>query len=206
VIIRDVVNLAKYSELSGLSIKDDTEAIVAFINLGMIEIYTRFPVKVDEHLITLTSDTYYEMPENFMYATSAYREAPINLEQTVVVPINDDDAEYSIYFNDWNTIQVPQPYPGEYLSIIYATKPTSVDVAQANDGSTILDLPDTLIDCLLSYIGYRGYLGVRTDGQSENNAQWLRFERNCKKALENGVAFPVESLSMSDRVATRGFA
>ena len=207
-IISDVVKLAKYSELSGLSIKDNIEAIVAFINLGMLEIYTRFPVKVEEHLITLdANETYYKMPSDFMYATYAYAEAPIDsLEQTVELHINDTDNDEGIYFTSWDTLQVPNPATGAVISVIYVTKPTAITEAQANDGLTELALPDMLIDALLSYVGYRGYMGVRADGKSENSSQWLRFERNCKKALENGVASPGESLSMDTRLSTRGFA
>ena len=34
-IIQDIVNLAKYSELFGVAVKDDIDAITSFINLGM---------------------------------------------------------------------------------------------------------------------------------------------------------------------------
>lgn len=205
-IIQDVVNSAKYSELSGVAVKDNIPAIVAFINLGMLEIYKRFPIKVEEHVINLISGTvYYEMPENFMYCIEAFGEQKENSTCSNEISINDEEDLESIFFNDWNTVQVPFSVTGAYVSVIYVAKPTPITVTQAEDGVTTLDIPDTLIDVLLSYVGYRGHMGVKSDSQSENNAHWVRFERSCEKAIELGVAFPSDSSSMSGRITDRGF-
>ena len=207
-IIAEVVTLAKYSELSGVSVKDNVDAIVAFMNLGMLELHSRFNIKVEEHIVELQDEsTLYTMPNNFMYATDAFGEAPENaINQVIPIPINSEDSPISIFFNSWNKLQVPRSVEGGYISIVYIAKPDTISVQQAQDGSTELDLPDTLIECLLSYIGYRAHLGVKSDGQSENNAHLARFERNCIKARELGVAFPADSMSMSSRVNDRGFA
>lgn len=206
-IIKDVVNLAKYSELSGVAVKDNIDVITAFINLGMLELYKRFPIKVEEHIVSLVNGTsYYEMPDDFMYSLEAFAEADINAEsQSVPIPINDADSPLSIFFIDWNTIQVPAAVTGSYISLVYVAKPASITAVQADDGTTVLDLPDTLIDALLSFIGYKAHMGVKSDAQSENNAHWVRFDRICKKARELGVAFPADSMSMSGRVSDRGF-
>ena len=206
-IIKDVVSLAKYSELAGTAIKEDTDAIVAFINLGMLELYKRFPIKVEEHIVTLVDGTmYYEMPTNFMYALEAYGEVVEgSTESSMPIPINESDYDNSIFFIDWNTVQVPSSVTGSFISIMYVPTPDTITTIQAVDDVTQLDIPTSLVDALLSYVGYRAYLGIRSDSQSENNAHWTRFERNCKKAIELGVAYPSESMSMSERVATKGF-
>lgn len=206
-IIKDVVSLAKYSELAGTAIKEDTDAIVAFINLGMLELYKRFPIKVEEHIVTLVDGTmYYEMPTNFMYALEAYGEVVEgSTESSMPIPINESDYDNSIFFIDWNTVQVPSSVTGSFISIMYVPTPATITTIQAVDDVTQLDIPTSLVDALLSYVGYRAYLGIRSDSQSENNAHWTRFERNCKKAIELGVAYPSESMSMSGRVVTKGF-
>jgi hypothetical protein len=207
-VIQDVVNLAKYSELSSVSIKDDINVIVAFLNLGMLELYKRFPVKVEEHVVELLdAEPYYDMPANFMYATCAFGEVPELCDSDYSpIGINNEDDKYSIFFNDWNTIQVPFPSTGSFIAILYVTKPAVITTVQATDGTTTLDLPEVLIDALLHYIGYRAHLGIKSDSQAENNAHWARFERSCKKAIDLGVAFPSDSMSMSGRVTDRGFA
>jgi hypothetical protein len=208
-IINDVVNLAKYSELSGVAAKNNDDAIVAFINLGMIELYTRFPIRVKEHIITLLDETtLYDMPDDVSYPLKAYGEVPLtnNSEfETLELGINAVDEPLGIFFTDWKTVQIPVSVLGGYVSILYVSTPASITKVQALDGVTSIDLPDSLIDCLLSYIGYRGHLGVKSDLRSESNAHFKRFERNCEKAVNVGVAFPVEEMSMSNRVFTKGF-
>lgn len=203
-IAQEFINIVKYSELANLAVKDNVNAILAFLNLGMIELYTRFPIKVEEYIIELQENTtIYEMPDNFMYALSAYGEVPKNTPELVhPIAINEEDDPYSIFFPDWNTVQIPAVADGSYVSIIYVAKPTTVTSENLTEE---LELPDTLIDALASYIGYRAHLGVSGNAQAENNSHWLRFERNCVKAGELGVAFPIDSLAMIKRLDTRGF-
>lgn len=203
--VQEVVDTARYSELANVAIKDNTAAILSFLNLGMIELYTRFPIKTEEHIIALQENTtMYEMPANFMYALSAYGEVPEDAADLVrTVSINEEDDPYSIFFPDWNTVQIPAVANGSYISIIYVAKPATYT---AEDLDVEIELPNTLVDALVSYIGYRAHMSVRGDAQSDNNAHWLRFDRSCKKARELGVAFPVDSLKMSERINDRGFA
>ena len=203
-IAQEFINIVKYSELANLAIKDNINAILAFLNLGMIELYTRFPIKVEECVIELQENTtIYEMPDNFMYALSAYGEVPENTSGLVnPIAINEEDDPYSIFFPDWNTVQIPAVADGSYISIIYVAKPATVTGENLTEE---LELPDTLVDALASYVGYRAHLGVSGNGQAENNSHWLRFERNCVKARELGIAFPIDSLAMIKRLDTRGF-
>lgn len=207
-IIKDVLSLAVHGELSGVAAKKDNSVIVAFINMGLLELYKRFPIKVEEHIINLVDGvSYYEMPTNFMYSLEAWGEArKENPNQDVPIGINNEDDPNSIFFNDWNTVQVPASVEGSYISLLYSAKPAPITLVQAEDGVTELDLPDTLLDALLSYVGYRGHIGVKSDAQTENNAHYARFERNCRKAIELGVAYPSDSMSMAERLSDRGFA
>lgn len=207
-IIKDIIALAKYSEMSGVAVKNDLDAIVAFINLGMLELHTRFPIKIEEYVVELqTGVSFYPMPDNFMYATSAYGEVDrYSPGENKPLAINDDTDPYSVFFSSWDMLQVTEAVTGGFVSVIYVAKPVRITKELAEDGSSELDLPDSLVDCLLSYLGYRAHLGVKSDSQSENNTHLQRFERNCKKALELGVAFPSDSMHMEERVASRGFA
>lgn len=204
--VQEFLTVVRYSEVNNLAVKDDYEALIAFLNLGLVELYTRFPIKVEEHIIELFENTTeYEMPDNFMVALSAYGEVPDELPENVApVAINEESDPYSIFFLDWNTVQVPAVANGSYISIIYIAKPKTV-INSAEGLARELELPAPLIDTLASYIGYRAHLGVRGDGQAENNAHWQRFERNCVKARELGVAFPADSVSMGTRLLARGF-
>jgi hypothetical protein len=206
--VQDFITLVRYSELNNIAVGSNTDAVITFINLGLIELYTRFPIKVKEHIVNLSEGvTDYAMPTDFMYALNAYGETQEeNPEVLVRLSINEEDDPYSIFFPDWNSVQIPLVANGSSISIIYVATPIPVQNTVASL-TTELAIPDTLIDALASYVGYRGHLSVRGDGQSENNAHWVRFDRNCSKARELGVAYPYDSDSFwsSSRLFNRGF-
>ena len=202
--IQDVINLARFGELSGVNIKDNDTALVAFINMGMIEIYKRFTLKMEEHIVPLVEgQTLYALPDDFMYPYSAHKEVEIgSIKRDEEVPINDEDEPLSIFFPNHREVQIPAGVTGGFISIIYVAKPEKYSETNVE---AELDLPDALIDCLLHYIGYRAYLGIRTDGQAANNAHYSRFERSVAKAKELGVAPSTDTYRMIDRLADRGF-
>ena len=202
--VQDIVDLAKYSELSSTSLKDNDTAIILFINAGLLELYKRFPLQVNEHIVALQEGvTMYDLPSDFMYILEAYGEPAEGSSDTVVVlPINDPDDPYSVFFPGFRQVQVPLTANGSFVSLLYVAKPPSYT---EDDLSELLELPDTLVDCLLHYIGYKAHLGIRGDTQAENNAHFMRFERSCQKALDLGVAYPLDSMRMIDRLSDRNF-
>lgn len=204
--VQEFLTIVRYSEVNNLAIKEDYEALIAFLNLGMLELYTRFPIKVEEYVVPLLEGvTEYAMPDNFMTALSAYGEEPAS-DSGIIVPvaINEETDPYSIFFPSWDKVQIPAVAEGAYVSIIYSAKPDLVANDEEGLAST-LQLPSSLFDALASYIGYRAHLGVRGDGQAENNAHWQRFDRNCLKARDLGVAFSADSMVMETRLFSRGF-
>lgn len=202
-IIQDVIDLAKYSELSGSSLKDNNDAILLFINAGMLELHKRFQLKTNEHIVNLQEGvTLYSLPEDFLYAIEAFGEVREGYSGLPHLPINDEDEPYSIFFPNHKEVQVPLVEYGASISIIYGAKPIRYDI---DDLAEELDLPETLIEALLHYIGYKAHLGIKGDAQSENNAHYIRFDRSCKKARELGVAHPIDSWRMVDRLNSRGF-
>jgi len=204
-ILKDILDTARYSELSNLAIKDNNEAIVTFLNMGMLELYKRFPIKVEEATITLIANSStYNLPLNFMYPLGAYGEDKDgNISPTKELATNAEDDDNSVFFPNHRQIQIPSTIKGTRVSVVYVAKPESYTAANLD---VEVFLPDTLVEPLLHYIGYKGHLGVRSDGQSENNAHYIRFDSSVKKARELGVAYPSDSWRMAGRLFERGFA
>lgn len=204
-IAQDIIDLAKYSEIGSLAIKEDNAALLLFMNMGMLELYKRFPIKTEEFIIELIpGTTIYDLPENFMYGMSAHGEIEEGSEKiSSDLPINDEDEPESIFFPSHTQVQIPETATGEHISLIYVAKPTKITVDTLDQE---VELPDTLVEALTSYIGYRAHMSVRGDGNAENNAHWVRFDRSCKKARELGVAYPIDSWRMIERIIDRGFA
>lgn len=204
-IVQDIINAARYSEVGNTAIKDNTDAILTFMNLGLLELHKRFPLRVEQTVLTLSNTTTtFNLPPTFMYPLAAYGEDKDgNIDMEHVLPINDESNPESIFFSTFKQVQVPDTLDGSSAVIVFAAKP---DKYTADDLNIELDLPETLIEPLLHYIGYKAQLGIRGDAQAENNAHWLRFDRSCKQAQDLGVAYPMDSWKMATRIYDRGFA
>ena len=138
--IRQVIDLAKSSELTGLPVASKDETVLGFINLGVLELYKRFTLKVEEWLVALEdNESYYTAPEDFMWIIAAYGEVGSDsVEQVNILPVNEEDNPLSINTVGWNKIQVPLSVTGAYISIIYAATPKHYGTADIND---TIDIP-----------------------------------------------------------------
>jgi hypothetical protein len=187
-LVNQIIDLAASSELRQLAVRTDADAVIGFINLGMLELHKRFTLKSEEAIITLQDGkTLYTLDgidpdvditnaENFLIAIECYDESG------EVVPVNDDNEPLGIMTPSYNTIEVPNVTEGERLSIIYRS---SVPFATSTVDNIVL--PPQLLESLLHYIGYRGNSTVSADSKAENNTHYTRFEQSCKRVLDSGL-------------------
>jgi len=190
--VEKVIDLAVKGELKKLAVKDDTDSVISFINLGMIELYKRFPLDTEEVIIELgritdnndsyerISDTVYKLPNDLMYISAAYE------EDGTEIGINREDDPLSIMTISWNKIQVPVATGGAYISVIYVKQPTLI-VNTPEILASDIDLPVQLVEALLHYIGYRGHGSIDGNIQAENNTHYQRFEASVQRAKTLGV-------------------
>ena len=211
--------LARTGELRqlGSAIKDDDATLVAFINLGLIEIYKRFVLKTDEAVLNLVDGkTIYKLDgtdpnvtlgnDPFMYLISAYGQdvnaTDYTPEDTIILPINVEDDINSINTITYNEVQIPLVTTGALISLIYASTPTKVTLDNLDQD---LDIPDVFVEALLNYMGYRGHTSINETGQSEDDLYYMKFEKSCNKVRELGVGVAPDDMSMNGRLSNRGF-
>lgn len=201
--VKDVVTLAQQGELSQLSVKDRVETIIGYINLGMIELYKRFPIDTEEWLLELEDGvSEYTIPSDCMYLVAAYGEVPKASDDMFNhLNINTEDDPLSINTIGWNKIQVPVSLLGAWISLIYVKQPSMLSVA---DIDSQLNLPIQMVEALLHYVGYRGHAAQSGDIQAEHITHYTRFEESCKKVDVLGV-YTRDDMVMLDRVKIKGF-
>lgn len=190
--VQDIIDLAVKGELKKLAVKSDTPSIVSYINLGMIELYKRFPLDTEEIIITIgeitvpedpyqmISSTIYKLPSDHMYITGAYE------EDGSEISINKEDDPFSIMTISWNKIQIPVATDGANISIIYVRTPDLIGTAP-EDLALDIELPAQLTEALLHYVGYRGHGAIDGNIQAENNTHYQRFEASVNRAKMLGV-------------------
>ena len=200
--VQQIIDMAKAGELKNLVL--DTDTILAALNLGIIELYKRFPLRVEEAIVTLGNKEYYkmdgtdpdvDMPTDapYMWIVRAYGEVPMDCGVSVnELPINDEDNLLSINTVNWCTIQVPAGIDNETISLIYVAAPV---LLTAGDLNKTLPIPPQLYEALLHYVGYRAHGALDGNIQAENSTHYQRFEASCQRAKESGM-YTTDSMEM----------
>lgn len=201
--VRQIIDLAKNSELNGLKVGEKDDVVLGWINLGVLELYKRFQLRVNEYIIALEEGVdIYKMPGDFMWLVAAYGEVDIRSSEEVnVLAVNEEDNSLSINTVGWNKIQVPASIGGAYISIIYVASPDTYTLVDINEE---VDLPPQMIEALLAYVGYKANATIDSGVQTEDNAWYARFEASCNKLKEYGMENG-DDMFMSKRLSTRGF-
>ena len=216
-LISDVIKQAQSGELSNLSVKDDIASIIQFINLGLIALYKRFNLSTGEVVIELgkvtgatdsyvrISDTEYQLPEGAGTVLEAYE------EDGTMIPINVEDDPYSILTPSWNTVQIPVATKGAFVSIMFAKDPIPIKYTPGADiddvdafSNPVLQLPTTLLEALLHYIGYRGHGAIDGNVEAENNTHLMRFNAECDNVKKIG-AVTADDMTSSGNLNKKGF-
>ena len=201
--VQQIINLAKNGELKQLAVKDDVDAVLGYLNLGLIELYKRFPLKVEEAIIELRDDTViYDLPKDCMWLITAYGEVSENDSNAInILNINTEDDMFSINTISWDKIQVPSSVLGDYISIIYAASPPFLTEDNLEDD---LGVPPQLLEALTEYIAFKGHASQNGDAQAENNVHYQRFEASCVRVKKQGMITP-DDVVMPNRIEIKGF-
>ena len=186
-LISEVINLARSGELNNLSPSD--ARVINYIDLGMIELYKRFQLRSAEAIITMEegsttytldqTDTRVQMDStalDVMAIQEVYDESGANLS------INVENDELGVMTPMFNQIQIPNPADGEVLGVLYLAAPKYI-----TDVSETLQLPLSLLEALLHYIGYRAHGAVDGKVEAETTTHYQKFEASVARAELLGV-------------------
>ena len=189
----EIIELARNGELKQLSIKSDDNAILGFINLGVLELYKRFPLREAEAIITMREgktlykldgsdpDVSMEPDTELLVISGAYVYNECD-QCAVFMDINNEDDLLGINTPTYNTVEIPAPMGDYPVSIIYRVAPPFL--TNVND---VVPIPPQLLEALLNYIGYRGHGSINGELKTENQSHYLRFENSCKRVMANGL-------------------
>lgn len=207
--IQEAIDMAKRGKLKNSNIVNNDAAILDMLNLGLVELYKRFPLRVDEAIITLRdgkteykmdgTDVDVSMPDNsqFMWIVAAYQEVTdeveVNKVLTVQIPVNEEENPLSIQTVAWNTIQIPTVNDGAYVSLIYTAAP---DLLTASDLTVALPLPPQMLEPLMEYMCYQA--NSTLDAEVDTDKYYQRFEASCSRIELRGMTTS-DDLDMSDR-------
>jgi len=203
-----VIDLAKSSELKQVVVKKDDNAILGFLNLGMLELYKRFPLREAEAVITLRdgktmytldvadADVSMEANSEVLVIVGAYT---VDKSGDIVeTTINDEDSVQGINTPSYNVVEVPAVATGAQVSIIYRVSPVFLTSLQDP-----VPIPPQLLEALLNYIGYKGYEAVDGTQKVDRVSHYTRFENSCTRVILEGLISTDDLISK--KLYDRGF-
>ena len=216
--LQSIINLARSGELKKLSDQSYTdEIIIDYINLGLIELYKRFQLQTEELVITFTNEakTIYTLGVDTDGVTPLDSDVsyPNGYSEVMVIQeaydedgnsynINEESDLLSIFTISQSQLQIPNPSIGSIVSIIYRPSPTYYTESMLTNE---INMPSSLVEALLSYIGYRAHGAMDGNINAENNTHYTRFEASCLRAANLGVV-TADSLDTTYNLFWKGYA
>lgn len=196
--IQQAIDLAKSGKLKNSNIVNDNVAILGALNLGLIELYKRFPLRVDEAIITLRdakteykldgTDVDVSLPtgSRFMWVVAAYQEVEDAIDKTKVttvqIAVNEEENPLSVQTVSWNSVQFPVVSEGAYVSIIYVAAPKMYSMGEL---TSTLPLPPQMLEPLMEYMCYQA--NSTLDAEVDTDKYYQRFEASCSRIEMRGM-------------------
>lgn len=202
--LSEVFEYLTYGELAALSLGGiesngistlDQPRIINNINLALIELYTKFPLKTSqvnlqlyEHIALYTLHTDYAQTNDV--STELYKyindsdENPFTNDILIIdnvfneagdeYPINEGKEEFSVFTPSYNTLQVPFSQDDNTLDIMYRASPPLLTTTGVDPTTTWVPIPYQLLSCLIAYTLHKIHSVI---GSGESNQAGMYFNK-----------------------------
>ena len=188
--VSDITEIAKVTFLNNLAISRNDTALMKFIYLGVSELYRRFNLSVkSETIITSDNLTVYELKnEDVNMLLSVYDRTGRELQQTDIT----DSLMFEYKLLNYKSFLLRHPSNG-LLYAVYKASPKPL-----SDLTDRIELPDAMMDALLTYVAYVGHSTINKDNINEASAYSQRFDIACKELEMQGyrINLSTESLAL----------
>jgi len=211
-LLHDLLNQLTFGELFQLEIGGNNELgiqpvdfpkVIPHINLGLIELYKRFPLKIDEVIIEQYDQiqTYYlrskyaqsniESKEPIKYIADSiykpFKDGVLRIETVYnelgeELFVNDNSKQWSVFTPSYDSIQIPMSVTGNAFTVGYRASHEYIHSTALDDKTYEVDIPVGLLEPLLLYIASRMYASLNFDGSgNEGMSYYQKFEAACNQ-------------------------
>ena len=174
--------------------------LIPNINMALLELYKRFPVLRKDLLIKVNPLlTNYPLREKYAVSSSL---ASLNKyildtpqepfkgdilliedvidESGIVLYLNEDTTQYSIYTPTFDTVTIPAPEDGQYLTVGYRAAPEHISSVGIDPEDYDVLLPPVMLEALLLYVYSKYHTGL--DVQIVEGTR-VNFAREFEKSV-----------------------
>lgn len=208
-IVSDFISLVKDGSLHQTTI---TEAsIIKFINIGLIELFSKFNLSNPTEVITLVEGTdEYTLPTNFISTISIttsgeyFRDnfgviTPIQ-EDVFEVPVNVQRDFNSVFINSKGILTVPLQVTGQTYTLVYRASPVIVTNQSLN---TELEILPQYLEPLMLYVTYLGFMQNGGGTATDTNLYLSRYKAAVQELINTGSY--QSQYSLDNKFYNRGF-
>ena len=187
--VKDIIDIVKVSFLNNLAISKNDSALIKFIYLGVSELYRRFNLSIKSETVLINKDlSLYELKNpDVSMLLGIYDRRGFPLKETDVT----DSLDYDYKIINYRSFIIRRPFEG-LLYAVYKASPIEL-----KDGDDIIDLPDAMIDALLTYIAYIGHSTINRDNINEASAYSQRFDLACRELEMQGYKIPLHTETLA---------
>lgn len=193
-IMKDVVDIAKMTSLVNLQVGRDDNVIIKLVGLGVSELYRRFNMSIKvEAVKTHPNLALYELRNSDVsLILSVYNSDNRELRQTDII-----DGIRDIKIINYRSFLLENPRDDLLFAVYKASAPRFTTLEDE------IDLPDSMIDALLIYVGYLGHSTINTDNTNESTTYYRRFDAACTSLDYQGYRIPLNTETYN--MALRGY-
>lgn len=196
---------------TGIIKEENYRRIIPHINLGLTEIYKRLPIKVKEVTVDLHEHiSRYVLHSDYAFTNTTSTKPIKYISDSKFYPftndvlqidrvfneigeelyVNDGNQNYSVYVPEYNVVQHPYPDSNNTIEVTYKASHFKIPstISEIDADKLELEIPDTIIEPLLHYVGGRSQIGLQAENPSnQSHLHTSKYEQSLNK---------IESLNM----------
>ena len=206
--LEHILDTIKYGELATTSWEDKDPQIINFINLGLIQLYSRFPISEKQVLIQqypqislyrlsrefARTNVTSPMPHKYILDTpfepfmnDVMFITDICSERGAPIPLNDTNDPRSYFLTSFDTLQIPNANEHETTFILYRAKPLYIS-PRVEDKSIDIYIPECLLEALTTYVGFKAMQSIGgEEGITQSQTLLQRFDQLCNEVITNNL-------------------
>ena len=217
-LLQDLFDQLTYGELAKVSLggdptigilEKDYANIISHINLGLTELYKRFPLREGDITIQLEDaiQTYYlqsdyavsntgsSQPVKYLIDSESepFTDNVLKIEQVIdedggILYMNDSNQAWSVFSPSYNSIQVSYASSELAVTVTYRADHDRIPTIGTDPSTYDVPVPMTHLEPLLFYIASRIHTTLPTlDGVNKGNDYLAKYEAACLKIENAGL-------------------
>lgn len=229
---REFTNRLALGELSNLSVTDENDkseirvsdraSIMFHLNRGLVNLFTRFMLLEKDVLIRVSAGTtnYFlrkefavsnqeDVPIKYIIDTvaSPFKEDVIKITEVfnsvgVALPVDQEDEPYSLYLPEYDCLQIPNIYDGEFYSVVYQAKHPNIT---GIDSGQEIHVPLIFEEALQYYVAAKIFTNMNGQDNTAKGSEYMTQYLSICQEAELKDSARTAAVGLDRKLDIRGF-